>query len=142
MTNHLQMWSPHSGPNLLVRVFREATSGHDRRLYWIIGLFGIFLGSVISVVVVRFVVGGVQLALIAEPVKPATAVFLGHEPGRIALADTTTDKPREVKPCQEGPEDNCRFSLRETVLIDNDTGKEVTSDRVLVSDVFVRWNRR
>lgn len=155
MTNHLpqdeQMSSPHRGPNLLVQVFREAASGHNRRLYWIMGLLGLLLGFVISVVVVRFSVRGLQLARIAEPVNPVTAVFLGREPGRIALADTTSDKPREVKPCQEGPEDNCRFSVvekpnqadaaggRKTVLIDNETGKEVTPDRILVSDVFYRW---
>lgn len=147
MTNQL----PHRGPNVLVQVFREAASGHNRRLYWIMGLLGILLGFVISAVVVRFLVRGVQLALIAEPVDPATAVFLGGESGRIALADTTNDKPREVKPCQEGLEDNCRFSVvekpdqadaaggRKTVLIDNETGKEVTSDRILVSDIFYRW---
>jgi hypothetical protein len=152
MTNHLQMWSPHRGPNLLVQVFREAVSGRNRRLYWIMGLFGIFLGSVISVVVVRFVVGGVQLALIAEPADPATAVFLGREPGRIAVANTTTEKPMNVKPCKrKGEEDECRFSVRKkvderdaaggtrTVLFDNETGKEVTSDRILVSDDFTRW---
>jgi hypothetical protein len=147
MTNHI----PHSGPNLLGQVFREAASGHNRRLYWIMGLFGILLGSVMSIVVVRFLVGGFQLALIAEPVDPETAIFLGRQPGRIALADTTTDKPMKVKPCKVGLEDNCRFSLvekpneldatgrRKTVLFDNDTHQEVTSDRILVSDGVSRW---
>lgn len=155
MTNHLPQdeptSSPSRGPNLLVQVCREAARGHNRRLYWIMGLLGILLGFAISAVVVRFLVGGVQLALIAKPVNPETAVFLGRQPGRIALADTTTDKPREVEPCQEGPDNNCRFSVvekpdevdaaggRKTVLIDNETGKEVTSDRILVSDVFFRW---
>ena len=155
MTHHVPQdeptLSPSRGPNLLGQVFREAVSGHNRRLHWIMGFLGILLGVAISVVVVRFAVRGVHLALIAEPVDPETAVFLGRQPGRIALADTTSDKPREVEPCQKGPEDNCRFSVvekpnevdaaggRKTVLIDNDTNKEVTSDRILVADVFYRW---
>jgi hypothetical protein len=145
-----------SRSNPLKEAFREATNGEKKHLYAIIGIFGVLLGFVIS-----YLISGDKLAKIAEQANASTAVFLGSEPGKIAMADTTGGKLQEVRPClEEGStislfpklKDNCRIGVVPSdkedaegekifVLVDRDKNNEVIGpDRILISETYRRWS--